>query len=152
MSKKVFLILLISLFCFTYYFIMPSYADVVAPALQYLREDYPSAFLSKEDFHLKLNTTRRYKLRCPGEIKAVAIGDTENLKAFENDEPEEEKMLYELSGLQDVIIKTKYETYTYMQIYTNTINPITVLLSINSKNEVPPLIKFGDCTMFEDVI
>ncbi len=39
-----------------------------------------------------------------------------------------------------------------MQIYTNSPNPITVLLSINSKNEVPPLIHFGDCTMFEDVI
>ena len=61
-------------------------------------------------------------------------------------------MLYELANPNDVIIKTKYETYTYMQIYTNSPNPITVLLSINSKNEVPPLIHFGDCTMFEDVI
>ncbi len=152
MLKKTFIIFVISVFSLPVYFAAPSYADVVAPALQYLREDYHSAFLSKEDFHLKLNTTRRYKLRCAGEITAVAIGDTENLKAFENDEPDEEKMLYELSGLQDVIIKTKYETYTYMQIYTDAVNPVTVLLSINSKNEVPPLIKFGDCTMFEDVI
>ena len=129
---------------------IPVYADVIAPALQYLREDYPSAFLSNEDYHLKLNTTRRYKLRCTDEITAIATGDTENLKAFENDEPDEEKMLYDLNT-KDVNIKTKYETYTYMQIYTNTINPITVLLSINSKNEVPPLMKFGDCTMFEDI-
>lgn len=132
--------------------IPPVFAEVVAPALQYLREDYPSAFLSKEDYHLKLNTTRRYKLRCSDAITAIAIGDPENLKAFENNEPDEEKMLYELANPNDVIIKTKYETYTYMQIYTNSPNPITVLLSINSKNEVPPLIHFGDCTMFEDVI
>ncbi len=148
MFRKIFLIILICLFIAA----MPSNADVIAPALQYLREDYPAAFLSNEDYHLKLNTTRRYKLRCSSEIKAVAIGDTENLKAFENDEPDEEKMLYELVNTKDVIIKTKHETYTYMQIYTDTMNPITVLLSINSKNEVPPLIRFAGCTMYEDVI
>lgn len=139
--------LIIFLFCAA----VPSYAEVTAPALQYLREDYPSAFLSKEDYHVKLNTQRRYKLRCTDQITAVAIGDTENLKAFENDEPDEEKMLYEVTN-SDVIIRTKRETYTYMQIYTGSINPVTVLLSINSKNEVPPLIRFGNCTMFEDVI
>ncbi len=144
---KNFLILLICFFT-----TVPVFAEVSAPALQYLKEDYPSAFLSKEDYHIKLNTTRRYKLRCTDKIEAVAIGDTENLKAFENDEPDEEKMLYELANSNDVIIRTKYETYTYMQIYTNSINPITVMLSINSKNEVPPLIRFGSCTMFEDVI
>ena len=144
---KNFLILLICFFT-----TVPVFAEVSAPALQYLKEDYPSAFLSKEDYHIKLNTARRYKLRCSDAITAIAIGDPENLKAFENNEPDEEKMLYELANPNDVIIKTKYETYTYMQIYTNSPNPITVLLSINSKNEVPPLIHFGDCTMFEDVI
>lgn len=146
MFKKIFLILILCIIS------IPSFAEVVAPALQYLREDYPSAFLSKDDFHLKLNTTRRYKLRCSDKITAIAIGDTENLKAYENNEPDEEKMLYELANPNDIIIRTKYETYTYMQIYTNTKNPITVMLSINSKNEVPPLIRFGNCTMFEDVI
>ena len=91
-------------------------------------------------------------MRCSDKITAIAIGDTENLKAYENNEPDEEKMLYELANPNDIIIRTKYETYTYMQIYTNTKNPITVMLSINSKNEVPPLIRFGNCTMFEDVI
>lgn len=148
MFNKKFLILLIcSFFAFA-----PCGAEVIAPALQYLREDYPSAFLSQEDYHIKLNTTRRYKLRCQGQITAVAIGDTENLKAFENDEPDEEKMLYEIMNANDIIIKTRRETYTYMQIYTDTINPVTVLVSINAKNEVPPLIRFGGCTMFEDVI
>jgi len=135
-----------------YFITAPSSAEVVAPALQYMREDYPAAFLSKEDYHLKLNTTRRYKLRCSEEITAFVTGDPENLKAFENDEPDDEKMFYELVHPKDVIIKTKHETYTYMQIFTNTSNIITVLLSINSKNEVPPLINFGSCTMFEDVI
>lgn len=147
MLNKNFLILFI---CFL--ITVPVFAEVSAPALQYLKEDYPSAFLTKKDYHIKLNTTRRYKLRCSGEIKAVAIGDTENLKAFENNEPDEEKMLYELINLNDIIIKTKQETYTYMQIYTDSLNPITVLLSINSKNKVPPLIRFGNCTMFEDII
>ena len=58
-------------------------SKVVAPALQYLREDYPAAFLSKDDYSIKLNTLRRYKLRCEDEISAIAIGDIENVKAKE---------------------------------------------------------------------
>lgn len=127
-------------------------AEVVAPALQYLREDYPSAFLKSDDYSIKLNTTRRYKLRCESDISAIAIGDTENLKAKENPEIAEEKMLYEIIAPKDVIIKTKHETYTYMQIYTTENEaPITVLLSINKKNEVPNLIQFGPCTIFEEI-
>lgn len=125
---------------------------VVAPALQYLREDYPSAFLSKEDYSIKLNTTTRYKLRCSDEITAVAVGDSANIIVKENDEPDEEKMLYELAAPKDVIVKTRYETYSYMQIYTeNSDIPTTVLLSINSKNDVPSLITFGNCSMYEDL-
>ena len=131
LNRKILILLISSFFAFA-----PCGAEVIAPALQYLREDYPSAFLSQEDYHIKLNTTRRYKLRCQGQITAVAIGDIENLKAFAN----------------DIIIKTRRETYTYMQIYTDTVIPVTVLVSINAKNEVPPLIRFGGCTMFEDVI
>ena len=127
-------------------------AEVVAPALQYLREDYPSAFLKSDDYSIKLNTTRRYKLRCESDITAIAIGDRENLKAKENPELAEEKMLYELIAPRDVIIKTKHQAYTYMQIYTvDSETPITVLLSINKKNVVPNLITFGNCTMFEEI-
>lgn len=147
MSEKT-LIMLFCLICF----ILPCGAEVVAPALQYLREDYPAAFINKDDYSIKLNTTTRYKLRCESEITAVGIGDTENLFARENDEEAEEKMLYELSAVKDIIIKTKYETYTYMQIYTaNSDEPVTVMLSINSKNDVPNLIQFGGCTMFEEI-
>ena len=125
---------------------------VVAPALQYLREDYPSAFLSKDDYSIKLNTTTRYKLRCSDEITAVAVGDSVNLIVKENDEPDEEKMLYELAAPKDIIVKTKYETYSYMQIYTESSDlPVTVLLSVNSKNDVPSLIKLGSCSMYEDL-
>lgn len=143
MLKKIFLSALIFLN-------LPAGAEIIAPALQYLREDYPSAFLTKEDYNVKLNTTTKYKLRCSGDIYAIAIGDKENLKAEENTEEESEKMLYEMTLPKDVIIKTKYETYTYMQIYTDNKDlPITVILSINSKNKVPNLINFGDCTMYE---
>lgn len=127
-------------------------AEVIAPALQYSREDYPSAFLTKDDYSIKLNTRRRYKLRCEDTITAVGIGDTENLFAYENNEEAEEKMLYEISVPKDIIIKTKFETYTYMQIYVEGQDlPVTVMLSINAKNKVPDLIRFGKCTMFEDV-
>lgn len=124
---------------------------IIAPALQYMREDYPSAFLLKDDYSIKLNTARKYKLRCSKNISAVAIGDIENVKASENDETDEEKMLYELAAPKDIIIKTRQETYTYMQIYTDEEKPVTVMMSINCKNEVPSLIRFGDCTMFEDI-
>ena len=124
---------------------------VVAPALQYLREDYPAAFLSKDDYSIKLNTSRRYKLRCEDEISAIAIGDIEDVKAEENEETNEEKMLYELAAPKDIIVKTRQETYTYMQIFTDDKKPTTVMMSINAKNEVPSLIKFGQCTMFEDI-
>ncbi len=145
MFKKIVFILLICL-------ILPVQGEVVAPALQYLREDYPSAFLKTDDYSIKLNTTRRYKLRCESEITAVAIGDNENLKITENPEDNEEKMLYELAAIKDVIVKTRYETYTYMQIYTeDRAEPVTVMLSINSKNKVPNLITFGPCTMFEEI-
>lgn len=126
-------------------------SEVIAPALQYLREDYPAAFLSKNDYSIKLNTLKRYKLRCEEEINAVAIGDIENIKAEENKEAKEEKMLYELAAPKDIIVKTRQETYTYMQIYTSDEKPTTVMISINNKNEVPNLIKFGQCTMFEDI-
>lgn len=124
---------------------------IIAPALQYLREDYPSAFLLKDDYSIKLNTTRKYKLRCSKDISAVAIGDIENVKASENDEADEEKMLYELAAPKDIIIRTRQETYTYMQIYTDEEKPVTVMMSVNCKNEVPSLIRFGECTMFEDI-
>ncbi len=126
-------------------------SKVIAPALQYLREDYPAAFLSKDDYSIKLNTLRRYKLRCEDEISAIAIGDIENVKANENEEANEDKMLYELAAPKDIIVKTRQETYTYMQIFTDDKKPVTVLMSINAKNEVPSLIKFGQCTMFEDI-
>ncbi len=125
--------------------------EVVAPALQYLREDYPAAFLSKDDYSIKLNSQRKYKLRCSKTISAVAIGDIENVKAEENNEADEEKMLYELAAPKDIIVKTRQETYTYMQIFTDSNRPTTVMMSINAKNEVPSLITFGDCTMFEDI-
>lgn len=125
--------------------------ELVAPALQYLREDYPAAFLSKDDYSIKLNSQRRYKLRCSKTISAVAIGDIENVKAEENNEADEEKMLYELSVPKDIIIKTRQETYTYMQIFTDSNRPATVMMSVNAKNEVPSLITFGECTMFEDI-
>lgn len=126
-------------------------AEVIAPALQYSRKDYPAAFLTKDDYSIQLNTKRRYRLRCEDTITAVGIGDTDNLSAFENDEENEEKMLYEHSVPKDVIIKTKYETYTYMQIYSGeSETPVTVMLSINARHKVPNLIRFGKCTMFED--
>lgn len=145
MLKKIIFILLICL-------ILPANSEVVAPALQYLREDYPAAFLKQDDYSIKLNTTRRYKLRCESEITAVGIGDNENLKVTENPEEDDEKMLYELAAVKDVIVRTRYETYTYMQIYTEErAEPITVMLSINAKNKVPNLINFGGCTMFEEI-
>ena len=73
------------------------------------------------------------------------------MKAEENTEANEEKMLYELSAPKDIIVKTRQETYTYMQIFTDSNRPTTVMMSINAKNEVPDLITFGDCTMFEDI-
>lgn len=145
MFKKIFIIMCSMLL------IAPVGAEVVAPALQYLREDYPSAFLKEDDYSIKLNTQRRYRLRCESEITAVGIGDKENLKVKENTEEENDKMLYELANTRDILVKTRYETYTYMQIYTEkSAEPITVMLSINPKNEVPNLITFGGCTMFED--
>jgi len=129
----------------------PASKEVIAPALQYLREDYPAAFLSKDDYSIKLNTQRKYKLRCSETISAVALGDVENIKAEENDEADEEKMLYELAAPKDIIIRTRQETYTYMQIYMDSNKPVTVMMSVNAKNKVPGLITFGECTMFEDI-
>ncbi len=129
----------------------PATKEVIAPALQYLREDYPAAFLSKDDYSIKLNTQRKYKLRCSKTISAVAIGDVENIKAEENDEADEERMLYELAAPKDIIIKTRQKTYTYMQIFTDSNKPVTVMMSVNAKNNVPGLITFGECTMFEDI-
>jgi len=150
MSEKIFFIF--TLFVLPFCLMQDVRSEVIAPALQYMREDYPAAFLSSDDYSIKLNTKRRYKLRCSGGITGVAVGDGENLKVFQEDnEEDDDKMLFEIAQGSDIVVKTKYETYTYMQIFTSGDKPVTVILSINPKNEVENLIKFGPCTMYEDI-
>lgn len=124
-------------------------AEVVAPALQYLRADYPAAFVQKSDFSVKLKPHSRYKLRCSSDITSVNFGDKENLRFYTTEDEDSERPLWELMSPRDVTIKTRYETYSYIEIFKAEGMPATIMVSVNKRNTVPENISIGECTITE---
>lgn len=146
MFKKVFCLA----FCFVVSSAIQVKSEVVAPAIQYLRSDYPAAFLTNLDYTAKIQEHAKYRLKCSSSITGVAIGDKENVRVIpRTEEDEEEMLLWEQAGPNDVTIKTRKETYTYIQIFKEEGSPIAAFLHINRKNEVPNVVQIGDCTLVE---
>ncbi len=133
--KRIFLILFF-IFC------PPAFSnEVLAPALQFSLDEYKEYFKSPNDFKLNLKTLTDYKISCEDEISGVEWGDTENIKMSEirNEYTNELDM-------NNLVIKLKYQTYSYIRLYMSTWEVINIILTINPVFE-PKLETIGTCTI-----
>lgn len=114
--------------------------SVMAPAVQFNSEDYKDYFKKTTDFKVNLKTFSDYKITCDKEIIGINWGDIENIKIY--DEKNENN---EVLDMKSTVLKTRYETYTYVRLYKATGEIVNIVLGTNSNFEENQKINLGLC-------
>lgn len=131
--KKSFLLLIV--FLLTSSFALS--AEVLAPALQFDIKKYRNYFKKSTDYKANLKTRSTYKITCDADIIGVTYGDTENVNMFDIKNEYSENI-----DMKSVVLKIKFETYTYIRLYKSTREIVNIVLNANplfSEDENTPL-------------
>ncbi len=109
------------------FFALPARAgEVLAPALQFDINDYKDYFKKSTDYKVNLKSRYDYKITCDSDIIGVEWGDSENIKMFDiKDESGD------IIDMKSVILKIKYETYTYIRLYKYSKEIVNLIVSVN---------------------
>lgn len=112
--------------------------DVLAPAVQFNLEDYKDYFKKSTDYKLEVSSRANYKITCDNEIIGVEWGDYDNVKMLDYKNKNK-------NDLKSVIMKLKYETYTYIRLYQSTGEILNVMLNVNAGFEKDKTTNLGLC-------
>ena len=112
---------------------------VMAPAVQFNLKDYKDYFKKSSDLKLNLQSKNEYVLTCESDILGINWGDVENIKIYDYKNENNE------NDMKKAIIKTKYETYSYIRLYKATGEILNLLVSVNPAFEVENKISLGLC-------
>ena len=136
--KKLFFVLLISAALGAKAFS----SEVLAPAVQFDTENYKNYFSKTTDYKVNVKSRSDYIITCDSDIIGVIWGDTENIKMYdiEND-------FGEIADMKSVIMKTKYETYTYVRLYKYSKEIVNLILSVNPVYPADGEISLGLCKL-----
>ena len=100
--------------------------EVLSPAVQFNINEYKDYFKKTTDYKIDLKSRCNYSITCDADIIGVVWGDTDNIKMFD--------IKNEAGGIIDmrsVILKIKYETYTFIRLYKSTKEIVNILVSAN---------------------
>ncbi len=136
--KKIFLLALI--------FFIPVCAsyprEVLAPAAQFDLEKYKNYFLKTTDFKINLKSLSDYKITCTSDIIGIVWGDKENIKIYD-----EKNALGEIKDMRSTVIKTKYETYSYIRLYKSSREIVNLIVGVSPMFEENQNIVLGLCKL-----
>ena len=116
--------------------------EVLAPAVQFDIENYKNYFQKTTDYKVNIKSRSDYIITCDSDIIGVIWGDTENIKMYDikND-------FGEIADMKSVIMKTKYETYTYVRLYKYSKEIVNLILSVNPVYPADGEISLGLCKL-----
>lgn len=107
-------------------FVCAEAKECLAPALQLNLPEYKEYFIKPSDFIVKLKTFSDYKISCESDILGINYGDTDNLRFIDN-----KNDIGEIEDMKSVILKTRYETYTYIRLFKSTKEIVNLMLLVN---------------------
>lgn len=100
--------------------------EVLAPALQFDIKKYKKYFKKSTDYKANLKTRSDYIITCDADIIGVTFGDVENIKMFDIKNEYNENI-----DMKSVVLKTKYEAYSYIRLYKSTREIVNITLNTN---------------------
>lgn len=123
--------------------ICASYArEVLAPAAQFDLEKYKNYFVKSTDFKINLKSLSDYKITCTADIIGIVWGDKENIKIYD-----EKNEAGEIIDMKSTVIKTRYETYSYIRLYKSSREIVNLIVGVSPMFEENPNIVLGLCKL-----
>lgn len=116
--------------------------EVLAPAVQFDLNDYKNYFLKTTDYHLYLKSRSDYKITCDSDIIGVVWGDVDNIKMFDIKDD-----FGEIADMKSVIVKIKYETYSYIRLYKQSKEIVNLIVNVNPMFDNSKNITLGLCEL-----
>ncbi len=117
-----------------------SYADnILVPAIQLNLNDYKNYFKKSIDYKVNLRSLSDYKITCNADIVGVKWGDIDNIGMFDI------KNEYDVLNMKSLIMKLKYETYTYVRLYQSSGEITNIILSVSPMFRGDMNINLGLC-------
>lgn len=116
--------------------------EVLAPAAQFDPVPYKNYFKKSLDYKVNLKSLSDYKITCNADIIGIVWGDKENIQIY--DEKNEQN---EIIDMKSTVIKTKYQTYSYIRLYKISKEIVNLAVNINPTFEDKENIYLGTCKL-----
>ena len=111
-----------------FFFGLPAFSKKKKPAVEktYPEVSAPAVQFELQDYKVKLKSRSDYIVTCESEVIGLKWGDVENIALFDSKDPITDK-----NDLKSFIIKTKFQTYSYIRIYKYNGEIVNVIVSVN---------------------
>lgn len=134
---------LVLIITFVFISVCTSHArDVLAPASQFDLEKYKNYFVKSTDYKINLKSLSDYKITCTSDIIGIVWGDKENIKIYD-----EKNDAGEIIDMKSTVIKTKYQTYSYIRLYKMSREIVNLIVGVSPMFEENQNIVLGLCKL-----
>lgn len=141
------------LICF--FFILPASAkkkkkaekplpkNVMAPALQFNKNDYQRYFKNQTIYAIEMKTKSQYKITCNDDIIGVNWDDIDNIHMYDIKDKNGD-----IIDMKTVFIKTKNESYSYIMLYKESGEIMNIKAVVNPVVNAEKEANLGLCRLY----